>query len=264
LIDNYDYYHGGKYDFLRFRGINISSTATPIDPLVMQFYTNETIISDFKNYVNHLHTHKNQFNGLTYAEDPTIFAYETGNELGGPIFGDKNVPVSWTTEIAQFVKELAPNKLVIDGTYGVNTTHLAIEEIDIFSDHFYPLDNTKLNGDIATVGAANKVYLAGEIDWTGLNGGDTIQSFDAIIQGRQKLENPVVAGDLFWSLFMHDVPNCNIFVNHSDGFALQYNNPLNTAQTNGRISLLREHFWAMQDVSVGPELPSVACPGSSK
>ena len=36
LVDNYDYYHGGKYDFLRFRGINISSTASPIDPLVMQ------------------------------------------------------------------------------------------------------------------------------------------------------------------------------------------------------------------------------------
>jgi len=264
LIDNYDYYHGGKYDFLRFRGINISFTATPIDPLVMQFYTNETIISDFKNYIHHLLTHKNQFNGLTYAEDPTIFAYETGNELGGPIFGDKDVPVAWTTEIARYVKELAPNKLVIDGTYGVNTTHLSIKEIDILSDHFYPLNNTKLNEDIALVEAANKVYLAGEIDWTGLNGGDTLQSFGAIIKGRQKLEKPVVAGDLFWSLFMHDVPNCNIFVNHSDGFTLQYNNPLNTAKANGQISLLREHFWAMQNVAVSAELPPVACPGSSR
>ena len=27
--------------------------------------------------------------GLSYAEDPTIFAYETGNELGGPIFGNR-------------------------------------------------------------------------------------------------------------------------------------------------------------------------------
>jgi len=264
LIDNYDFYHGGKFDFLRFRGINISSTATPIDPLVMQFYTNETIVSDFKNYIHHLLTHKNQFNGLTYAEDPTIFAYETGNELGGPIFGDKDVPVAWTTEIAQFVKELAPNKLVIDGTYGVNTTHLSIAAIDILSDHFYPPNNTKLNDDIALVEAADKVYLAGEIDWTGLNGGDTLQSFGAIIKDRQKLAKPVVAGELFWSLFMHDVPNCNIFVNHSDGFTLQYNNPLNTAQANGQISMLREQFWAMQNVAVGAELPPVACPGSSR
>lgn len=176
----------------------------------MQFYNNETIVSDFKNYIHHLLTHKNQFNGLTYAEDPAIFAYETGNELGGPVFGDKDVPVSWTTEIAKYVKELAPNKLVIDGTYGVNTTHLSIEEVDIFSDHFYPLNNTKLNEDIVTVEAANKVYLAGEIDWTGLNGGDSLQSFHQIILDRQKLEKPVIAGDLFWSLFMHDVPNCNV------------------------------------------------------
>lgn len=178
----------------------------------MQFYTNETIISDFKNYVHHLLTHKNQFNGLTYAEDPTIFAYETGNELGGPIFGDKNVPVSWTTEIAQYVKQLAPNKLVIDGTYGINTTHLGIDEVDIYSDHFYPLDNSKLNGDISLVAAANKVYLAGEIDWTGLNGGDSLQSFYNIIEAQQKSKNPVVAGDLFWSLFMHDVPNCQVSI----------------------------------------------------
>jgi len=263
LIDNYDYYHGGKYDFLRFRGINISSTSTPIDPLVMKFYTNATIISDFKSYIHHLLTHKNQFNNLTYAEDPTIFAYETGNELGGPIFGDMDVPVSWTTEIARYVKELAPKKLVIDGTYGVNATHLGIDEVDIYSDHFYPLENSKLTGDIAAVEAANKIYLAGEIDWTGLNGGDTAESFYGIIEARQKLEKPVVAGDLFWSLFMHDVPDCQIFVNHSDGFALQYNNPLNSANTTGQISLVREHFFAMKNITVSSDLPAVACPGPS-
>ena len=84
----------------------------------MQFYTNKTIVQDFKNYIEHLITHKNPYTGLTYGEDPTIFAYETGNELGGPIFGelevviartrladsnvsgDQDVPVTWTTEIA--------------------------------------------------------------------------------------------------------------------------------------------------------------------
>ena len=90
-ISNYllqDYYHGGKFNFLRFRGINVkSSDSSKVDPLVMQFYTNETIVQDFKNYIQHLITHKNPYTGLTYAEDPTIFAYETGNELGGPKFG---------------------------------------------------------------------------------------------------------------------------------------------------------------------------------
>jgi len=260
LTDNYDYYHGGKFDFLRFRGINISSTASPISPEVMQFYTNATIIQDFKVYIQHLLTHLNPYTGLTYAEDPTIIGYETGNELGGPVFGDKWVPVEWITEIAQLVKQLGPEKLVIDGTYGINVTHFSIEEIDIFSDHYYPLNDTKLQDDIDLVKSANKVYLVGEYDWTGLNGGDSMESFYGIVESQQNMSSPVVAGDLFWSLFMHDVPDCNTFVNHSDGLALQYGNPANTAYTNSRISLIREHFFAMQDITVDAYLPAVACP----
>ena len=262
LVDNYDYYHGGKYDFLRFRGINISSIASPIDPLVMQFYTNRTIINDFKTYIRHLLTHINPYTGLSYAQDPTIFAYETGNELGGPIFGDQNVPVAWTDEICSYVKQLGPKKLCIDGTYGVNKTHLDIPSVDIFDDHYYPLNLTKLSSDIALVETANKVYLAGEYDWTGnVASAPSLRSFYEVIEARQKLANPVVAGDLFWSLFMHNVPNCRQFVNHTDGFALQYGNPANSVHNDTQIAAIREHFLRMQGLNVSSYLPAVACPG---
>lgn len=72
----------------------------------MQFYTNTTIISDFKDYIEHLMTHVNQYTGLTYAEDPTIIGYETGNELNGIVWADEDVPNSWTREICQFIKKL--------------------------------------------------------------------------------------------------------------------------------------------------------------
>ncbi|KAK4543707.1 hypothetical protein LTR36_005352 [Oleoguttula mirabilis] len=262
LVDNYDYYHGGKFDFLRFRGINISTADnSKVDPLVMQFYTNRTIINDFKNYIHHLLTHVNPYTGLTFAQDPTIFAYETGNELGGPIFGDEDVPVAWTDEICSYIKQLGPHKLCIDGTYGVNTTHLSISSVDIYSDHYYPLNLTKLQDDIDLVGSADKVYLAGEYDWTGNNPSPSLQSFYDVIEARQNTSSPVVAGDLFWSLFMHDVPDCNIFVNHSDGYALQYGNPLNTVHNNTQISTIRQHFFRMQNESVSSYLPAVACPG---
>lgn len=262
LIDNYDYYHGGKFDFLRFRGINISSTASPISPLVMQFYTNRTIVNDFKNYIYHLLTHVNQYTGLSYAEDPTIFAYETGNELGGPVFGDEDVPVEWTNEICSYIKQLGPQKLCIDGTYGVNKTHLGIASVDIYSDHFYPLNLTKLEDDIALVESADKVYIAGEYDWTGNDPTPSLQSFYDIIEARQNMSSPVIAGDLFWSLFMHDVPDCEIFVNHTDGYTLQYGNPLNTAHNNTQISTIRQHFFKMQNESVTPYLPAQACTGN--
>lgn len=51
-------------------------------------------------------THVNAYTGISYAEDPTIIGYETGNELGGLMFGDKNVLNEWTCEICQLIKKL--------------------------------------------------------------------------------------------------------------------------------------------------------------
>lgn len=148
LTDNYDYYHGGKYNFLRWAGFNLTQTSGASNPLVQQFYTNTTIVEAFKGYIRTLLTHVNVYTNLTYAEDPTIFAYETGNELSGPVFGDMDVPVEWVRDIASFVKGLAPGKLVLDGTYGVNRSHFDVEELDLFSNHFYPVNVTKLRGDL--------------------------------------------------------------------------------------------------------------------
>jgi mannan endo-1,4-beta-mannosidase len=256
----------------------------PLTPNTLRFYTDPKVVDDFKNYIEKLLTHVNTYTGLTYAQDPTIIGYETGNELGGIVFGDKDVPVAWTREICQYIKQLGPQKLCIDGTYGINTTHFAINEVDIFSDHFYPLNITKLTEGVNSVKSANRVYLAGEFDWTGLNGGTTLQgdsleSFYDNIQVRQNTTNPTVAGALFWSLFEHNVPDCEVssslcekgfemsklmryqtYVQHSDGFTMQYGNPNNTDMVNGRISLTRQHFFAMQNVTVDEYLPSVACP----
>jgi mannan endo-1,4-beta-mannosidase len=179
---------------------------------VQEFYTNPQIVSDFKAYVKHLLTHRNPYTGLTYAEDPTIAMFETGNELSGPKFGDMDVPVQWTRDMARYIKSLAPHTLIVDGTYGVNKTHLAIPEIDIFSDHFYPLNLTKLNADIELVGGVDRVYLAGEIDWTekSTRTNVTLRQFFDVIEARQSLKEPVVAGTSFWSLFGRDGPDCSV------------------------------------------------------
>lgn len=259
LTDNYDYYHGGKFTFLRWAGYNISGSDNPLPPDTLKFYTDPKVITLFKNYIQYLLTHVNPYTGLSYAEDPTIIAYETGNELDGIVWGDKNVPNDWIREICQFVKQLGPNKLCVDGTYGVNTTHFHITEIDIFSDHFYPINVTLLESDIAAVQSAHRVYLAGEIAWTGVSG-DPLQSFYDVILKQQNSHTPTVAGSLFWSLFMHNVPDCSTFVRHNDGFALYYGDPANTAQTNTQISTIREHYFAMQNITVDSYLPAVACP----
>ncbi|PSR99440.1 glycoside hydrolase superfamily [Coniella lustricola] len=211
LTDNYDYYHGGKYNFLRWAGFNLTQTANSSSPLVQQFYTNKTIIASFKEYIHTLLTHVNRYTNLTYAEDPTIFAYESGNELGGPVFGDMDVSVDWVREIGSYVKQLAPEKLFVDGTYGVNKTHFVVGEVDLFSDHFYPINVTKLEDDLDLVASADKAYFAGEFDWVGSTDGGTTSDGDSLAEWFSIIEkSPVTAGDAFWSLFGHDVPNCNV------------------------------------------------------
>ena len=247
------------------------------DPRIQEFYTNKVIINDFKTYIKKLITHVNRFTGLTYAQDPTVYAFETGNELGGPHFRDMNVPIPWIVEISvcfasniivvliflqQYLNSLAPRKLVMDGTYGINKTHLSIREIDIFSNHFYPPNNTQLWADIDLVASKGKTYMAGEYDWTGnVESASPLPSFFGIVEERQHLAHPAAIGTQFWSLFGHNVPNCYQFVNHTDGFTLQYGNPSNTPRNNTQISHIRQHLFRMKGVHVGNDLPLVPCPG---
>lgn len=62
-----------------------------------------------------------------------------------------------------------------------------------------------------TVASANKAYFAGEFDWVGSTDGGATPDGDALAEWFSIIEkNPVAAGDAFWSLFGHDVPNCNV------------------------------------------------------
>ncbi|OIW35427.1 glycoside hydrolase, partial [Coniochaeta ligniaria NRRL 30616] len=204
LTDNFDYYHGGKYNFLRWNGFNFTQTKDSSNPQVQQFYTNATIVASFKDYIHKLLTHVNRYTNISYADDPTIFAYETGNELCGPVWGDLNVPASWVQEVGSYVKSLAPKKLLVDGTYGVNRTHLAIPEVDIFSDHYYPISLSKLKGDLNLVASVNKTYFAGEYDWVGQSS-STAANDDSLASWYRTIEQTSGAiGSAFWSLFGHN------------------------------------------------------------
>lgn len=130
------------------------------------------------------------------------------------------------------------------------------------------------------VAAANKVFISGEYTWNSQTSGDgDLSSFFQTIE-----KNPAAAGDFFWSMFGHNVPDCNVgdphpvcigfffsqkltpiqsFVNHNDGLTLQVGNPANSAFTNSRIQLIRQHFVKMsQGETIGADeaLPVVPCP----
>lgn len=71
LTDNWHYYHGGKHTFTDWEN----------DTSEDDFFTNPTVIADFKTYIAHVLNHVNQYTQVALKDDPTIMAWETGNEL---------------------------------------------------------------------------------------------------------------------------------------------------------------------------------------
>lgn len=96
------------------------------------------------------------------------------------------------------MKNLGPQKLAVDGTYGINPDHLNSSIVDIFSDHFYPMDIKKLSQGVALVQNVKKVYFAAEYAWTpeAQRSGAKIEEFFKWIEDRnaENATDPVVVG----------------------------------------------------------------------
>jgi len=176
--------------------------------------------------------HVSKYSGIAYKDDPAILAWETGNELDSPS--------SWTQEISQFIKSIDSNHLVLDGNYGVNLDSLDITKVDIYSDHFYPIDVSRVISDAQVVAAHNKTFLVGEYAWTSAG----------LIDFLQTIETQQVAGDTFWSLFGH--LDTYGFEQHNDGFTVHY--PGDNAVMETSVNLFRSHAYKMRNTTLPPPL----------
>jgi mannan endo-1,4-beta-mannosidase len=217
LTDNYHYFHGGKHTFTDWVG----------DGNENDFYTNSTVIADFETYIAHLLNHVNPRTGIALKNDPTIMAWETGNELN-------DATNSWTENIARYIKSLAPHQLVADGhptDWWGNTGQLQNPDVDMVTGHFYPPNNSWLQRDANLAAQSGKVYFVGEYDWTGSGGGDSLSSFLSLI------ENPAnhVSGDLFWSLWDNG--------NSGDQYTLHY--PGDNSSMQAAVNMLMRHAHIM-------------------
>lgn len=234
LVDNWHYYHGGKYTFTRWRGL----------PDEQAFYSNPLVINDFETYIHTLLNHINSYTSIAYKDDPTILAWETGNELSAPF--------SWVQTISSSIKKEDQHHLVMDGNYeqanesGNFLPDLSIKTIDLYSGHYYPPTSTALQTELQQVKSTQKVFIVGEFDWN-TKQGDSLSSF------LSRIEQSGVVGDLYWTLFPHD--DAHGFVYHNEHFALHY--PGDTPDMRKRVFLLTAHAYAMRGLAV----PTTATPG---
>ncbi|MDQ2755136.1 MAG: hypothetical protein M3Y71_00990 [Actinomycetota bacterium] len=230
LTDNWSYYHGGRYDFLRWLGLSTADHGSA-------FYTDARARSAYQAYVRGLLTHVNRFTGLRYADDPTIMAWELGNEM------DDATP-DWVQSNALFVKGLAPSQLVAAGrSWRVDEAVTASSAVDISDSHYYPLDVAAVREDAAAVTAAGKVFIVGEYPST--------EATDANLSALA--DDPQVSGAAVWSLFPH--ADHYGFVQHDDGYTMHA--PGDTPAMQAAVSSIVRFGAALAAGAAGVSGPAV-------
>lgn len=175
FVDNWRWW-GGVEEYAAFRGKRRAD-----------FWTDPQLIADFEQTLRHVVLRKNTLTGVSYRDDPTILAWETGNEL--------QAPWQWTERIARTLKQLDPNHPVIDGYHSTRVRPEALESewIDILTTHHY----TSGDDMVADIRAnlelidARKPYFIGEFGFIPAAQMEAV--LDTVIQGG-------ALGALIWSL----------------------------------------------------------------
>jgi len=221
------------------------------------FYSNADVISAYETYITTLLTHVNPYNGLAWGEDPTILAWETGNELGAYIGKEGYPPAGWTSAIAAVINKHS-SSLVIDGSDGfynystkATAPGLNVDAVDIMTDHGYPRNIGLLDAQIPLASTANKNFLIGEWDWTNTCG-VTVADYIAAIETQPYL------GDMIWNVMGHDAECCE-YVSHSDGYSMYFPSGGPSYLQANKLQVV-QHWYRMTGRTVPSTLPGVACP----
>lgn len=83
-----------------------------------EFYTNPRLRQAYKEYVKFLLTHKNQYTGIPYNEEPAIMTLQLTNEARAQSDKSGDLLVQWAKEMSDYVRSLAPKQLISLGTEG--------------------------------------------------------------------------------------------------------------------------------------------------
>lgn len=192
LVDQW-WWMGGRAEYAAFRG------KQPDD-----FWTDEQVIADFEETIRYVLNRKNTLTGVVYKDDPTIFGWETGNEI--------KPPQEWTSRIAAFIKSIDPNHLVIDGKSldGISDEQLDDPHTDVLTTHHYPHPGQSFLPPIREAWSkcqGKKPYFVGEFGFVPAT--EVKEVLDLVV-------DEGISGALVWSLRYH----------HRDGGFYWHSEPL--------------------------------------
>jgi hypothetical protein len=243
--------------YLRWREIDVPNCSLiNMDP----FWTDQTVLGDVEEHVKALLDHVNVYTGVAYKDDPTILGWDLLNGGGSP--------TPWTRQIAQYVRSLDPNHLILSGANNVG-----LGPVDACVSFVYPHWSLPLSfaqSWIDTCRAAGKPYIVYEYGWDSTNfpTRPSLASFLAALRAQ-----PEISGDAFWALQAHaDVhgwmpipadttdPNAARTGESGQWWAMYYTGlptlVMSAADMAARAQLIRANNYALD----GVKLPKHAIP----
>src|SRR5579883_1880085 len=229
------------------------------------FYTDPRTQQAYKNWVNHLLNRVNSITGVTYKNDPTIFAWELANEPR--CVGSGTLPtsgtctqatiVNWVDQMSAYVKSIDPNHMVSVGDEGFyigstqgsgwpyndpsdgvdNNALLRVKNIDFGTYHLYPnywgqnadWGTQWIKDHIANAAAIGKPTILEEFGWQDTGSRDSVYQ-----TWTQAVRTNGGAGWNFWMLAGN--VNGQPYPNY-DGFNVYYPSSTATVLANEALAI---------------------------
>ncbi|KAG0143770.1 hypothetical protein CROQUDRAFT_660861 [Cronartium quercuum f. sp. fusiforme G11] len=201
---------GNFTDLIRHRkGLSSWEDAKDVD-----WWTDRECMDSMKKILNYLLNRINSVTGVRIGDDPTILAFETGNEMNKG--GLRPAPAAWTIEVATHIKSLAPRILVMDGSFArtdaIEWSHekevLASDVVDIMSWHYYGYgEKRRVQMDVQVARQSGKVFICGEYGFF-----SHAAEFGKFLE---HCDSQGASGTLAWSLRPHSIKGG--FKTHGEG-----------------------------------------------
>jgi mannan endo-1,4-beta-mannosidase len=133
--------YGGIPQYLRWAGLADTGWGARD-----RFFSDERTRAFYRAHLERLAERKNTVNGVRYADDPTVFAWELLNESQVETPEGARVRRAWIAEMAQLLRSHAARQLITPGVIGYTTLAerdewLAVcklPEVDYCDSHLYP------------------------------------------------------------------------------------------------------------------------------